>query len=91
VTEKGLGKIETEDYTFSVNELDGTLLCHLDVKSWSKETFKKMVGDFYEIKESLGINLYCNINKTDLKEQKIASMFGFKNKYILENTIVMGL
>lgn len=91
MVEEEVGHIETDNYKFTLAELDGILLCHIKIFNWSVRVYKDMLADFSAIREELGEGLLCCISKQDKKAKQIASLFGFYTRAETNDKVIMGL
>ncbi len=78
-----IGKIKTDSYKFTLEQVYGYTFCHVDIYKWSSSLYKEMLMDLDKIKEAVTGPYLCNIPKHEDKKIKLASMFGFQP--VLEN------
>jgi len=89
--EEVIGSIKTTTYEFTLSELAGFLVCHIDIFKWNSGVYKEMLTDFRQLRDDVEGDIHCCINKQNKKSQKVASLFGFYPKLETEDKIIMGL
>ena len=85
------GTIHTEDYVLTLEESEGNLFCHIKLRNWSTSVYKRMLVDLNQIRECVGVPLFCNIQRTEDFKIKLATMFGFMIIAQTDTTYLMEL
>ncbi len=86
-----LGTITNDNYIFTIENMGGTLFCHIDIIHWSVGIYKEMLIKLLDVKEAIETPLWCNILKMDTQKIKLALMFGFVREYESEDNYIMRL
>tara|TARA_R100000951_G_scaffold106567_1_gene101258 strand:- start:443 stop:739 length:297 start_codon:yes stop_codon:yes gene_type:complete len=85
------GTIHTEDYVLTLEESEGNLFCHIKLRNWSTAVYKRMLVDLGQIRECVGVPLFCNIQRAEDFKIKLATMFGFMIIAQTDTTYLMEL